>query len=172
MANIVEVEEALKNRIVDIVKDKTLLNSSGDKSNINILRAVLPPKGYFSSKSLKSEYPFILIRSHITEDIIGDDSNSLNFKIFIGICVENEEEIDEEKHFTSYEDGHLDILNLYDSIRIGLKENISLIYENRIVGSIKKLKLETYAVEENHPYSISMVDIDIIGVEPEGGYLG
>lgn len=172
MANIAEIEGALKNRISEILKDEVLLNSAGENTKINVLLSVLPPKGYFTSKSLKSEYPFVLIRSHITEDVIGEDSNNLNFKLFIGVCVEKEDETDDEKHFRSYEEGHMDIVNLYDIIRIGLKENISLTYQDMIVGSIKKLKLETYAIEENHPYSISMVDIDIIGIEPEGGSLG
>lgn len=175
MANIVEIENALKKRITEAVKDIKLLNSAGEETNINILCAVLPPKNYFKAKALKSEYPFILIRTHITEDKIGEDNNFLNFKIFIGICVEAENVTTEEteNQFEAYEEGHKDILNLYDTLRISLLENITLMGENKIVGTIKRLKLETYAVEENHPYSISMMDIDISGILDEGGgYFG
>lgn len=172
MATIVETEKALEQRIKEIIKDKTLLNSEGVETAINILKSVLPPKDYFNSKSLKSEYPFILIRSHITEDIVGNDTNDLNFKVFIGICVEKEDEMDEEKHFKSYEEGHLDIINLYDSIRIGFLGEPALYWDKKYVGNIKKMKLETYAVEEKHPYSISMVDIDISGIGEEIAYYG
>lgn len=172
MATIVETEKALEERMKLITKDKTLLNSEGEETAINILKAVLPPKNYFTSKSLKSEYPFILIRSHITEDIVGNDTNDLNFKVFIGICVEKEEEMDEEKHFKSYEEGHLDILNLYDSIRIGCLSDPALYSDRKYVGNIKKMKLETYAVEEKHPYSISMIDIDISGIGEEVVFSG
>lgn len=168
--NTVEIEEELLKKFKMAVKDFKLKNKLGDYQNINVLTGLLPPKEYYKNIS---EYPFVLIRTHVCEDEFEKMETDRDFVVYFGICADKENQIikpNEEINIENYQYGHRDLHNLYEKIRASILKNRNLISEIKeigFLGSFQKIKFESF-LEQPYPYFLGQMNIKI-NSEIEGG---
>lgn len=159
MATIERIENEIKNRVSQAVKDFTLKNKLGEYQKINVLTGLLPPKEYYKTIS---EYPFVMIRTHFSDDDFTNRESIQDFKVYFGICAEKEGKPIDYNNFDieAYKNGHKDLESLYEKVRKNFSENIALTSELGFVGTIKKIKFEEF-LEQPFPYFIGQMDIKI-----------
>lgn len=153
---LIDIEEYLKKQIKISLEGFKLKNKLGQLSYISVMTGLLPPKNYYKSIN---EYPFVLLRNHKSDDDRIGRTSTQNFKLYIGICAEEENKRQDENNFDieNYQVGHRNLTNLYEKIRLQLLENPYFGTEG-FTCQIKKINFELF-LEQPFPYFIAQVDI-------------
>lgn len=150
------IEDYLKEKIEDSISECKLKNKFGQLTNISVMTGLLPPQNYYKTIN---EYPFILIRNYKSDDDRVNRISTQNFKLYIGICAEEENKKQDNENFdiSNYQEGHKDLTSLYEKIRLALLEN-PYFGTNKFTCQIKKISFELF-LEQPFPYFIAQVDI-------------
>jgi len=153
------IEDCIKDRVTEAVKEVQLRNKKGDLSPINIFTGILPPKNYFKDID---EYPFVMIRTHLSEDDIENQSSFQDFVLYFGICAEAENKVQNPNSFDieNYQNGHKDLSGLYEKVRTDFLQKSMLSNDFGFVGTVKKLKFEAF-LEQPYPYFVGQLNLRI-----------
>lgn len=153
------IEDEIKNRISKATKDFELKNKLGEYQKINVLTGLLPPKEYYKTIS---EYPFVMIRTHFSDDDVTNRESIQDFKLYFGICAEKEGQMRDKDNFDieAYKNGHKDLSSLYEKVRKDFLEKTTLSNQIGYIGTIKKIKFEAF-LEQPFPYFIGQMDVKI-----------
>lgn len=153
---IIDIENYLKDQIKDSIIGCKRKNKLGQLTDISVMTGLLPPQNYYKAIN---EYPFILIRNYKSDDDRANRSSTQNFKLYIGICAEEENKRQDNANFdiSNYQEGHKELTSLYEKIRLQLLE-YPFFGTNGFVCQIKKISFELF-LEQPFPYFIAQVDI-------------
>lgn len=117
------LEELVKTRITEVLKDILLINKDGEYSSVNVTTGLLPPKNWkiISEDSDGNEvtedyqeFPFVLLRTLSGEDI-SNEKSSVHIKAIIGVALE--EQSHGEYNIEPFTKGHKDLLSIINRIR-------------------------------------------------------
>lgn len=151
-----DIEENLKERIIDVFKDKTFLNSKGIFEPIKVITGWIPPS------DLEEEvYPFAMIRT--LEGLDTEENSLLTFKVYLGFCAF---EKNKKAKIEEYREGHRVALSAIQNIRSSLLKKRALNF-----GIIEKpLKFGIHE-EQDFPFITGemSINVKIFQVESEDG---
>lgn len=151
-----DLEEDLKDRLKNIFKEKTFLNSKGELEPLKILTGWIPP-----SDLEEETYPFAMIRT--TEGSDTEEKSSLNFKIYLGFCAfakNNKAKIED------YREGHRVVLSAIQNIRSSFLKKRALNF-----GIIEKPLNFKLHEEQDFPFMTGEINISVkvFEIESEEG---
>lgn len=116
-----KLEESVKERLADSLKEMRLLNRGGESVPINIWAGINPLKNYSymveGEEKFCENFPFVLIRSFSGQDE-GEES-SVSIKLIVGICAQDTNSTE------TYNNDHKDMLSIIQKIRLAfMKEKL------------------------------------------------